>query len=96
MFGFVFLVVLGSSIWVYFDAKNIGARNGLGSGFLDMGPCGWFVACILLWIVAFPIYLAVRSKIQKAAAENLSCEKGTLPEWVKTSSDYERWKKGLK
>lgn len=57
------LIIVVSSIWVFFDAKKIGARKGLVSGFLDMGPTTWALCCILLWIVSFPAYLITRPKI---------------------------------
>jgi hypothetical protein len=57
------LVVLATSIWVAIDSSGLGARAGiLGGGFSDMGPGGWFFACLLFWIVGFPMYLATRSK----------------------------------
>ena len=62
------LIVLLSSIWVYIDAKRIGARKGLLKGLTDLGPGGWFVSSLLLWIVAFPLYLASRGKIKAASA----------------------------
>ena len=64
---FFLLIVLGTSIWVLFDAKTIGVRKGLIPGFTDMGPWGWFVASLLLWIVGFPAYLAMRGKYKKLA-----------------------------
>jgi 4-amino-4-deoxy-L-arabinose transferase-like glycosyltransferase len=48
------LIVLGTSIWVLFDAP----RHALSRS--------WAVGCILLWIVAFPWYLATRSKASPA------------------------------
>ncbi len=45
----ILFVVIGTTIWVYFDAKSLGES-----------PGGWLVGCILLWIVVFPIYLAKR------------------------------------
>jgi hypothetical protein len=63
----IWLVVIGSSIWVAADASSIGARKGLVPGFFNMGVAGWFFACLLLWIVAFPGYLATRNKIKAAA-----------------------------
>lgn len=59
----ILLLVVGSSIWVYADAKSIGARKGLTTGFFDLGPGGWCAACLLLWIVAFPVYLGKRKQI---------------------------------
>jgi hypothetical protein len=67
------LVVVGTAIWVGFDAHAIGARKGLtgpvksGQLSTDMGPGGWFAITLLLWIVGFPLYLAKRESIRKAA-----------------------------
>jgi hypothetical protein len=54
-------IVIGTSIWVYFDAKEIGAKRVGGKSFVNMGPVAWMVCCLLLWIVVFPIYLAKRA-----------------------------------
>lgn len=61
--GIVFLIVLGTSIWVYADAKNLGVHKGaLGGGFVDAGAGQWAVVTLLLWIVGFPLYLATRPR----------------------------------
>jgi|GEM_PF-2418975 hypothetical protein len=64
MFALTFFVVTGTSIWVFFDAKSIGIQKGSSKGFLDMGPVGWSLSCFLLWIVAFPIYMAKRNEFK--------------------------------
>jgi hypothetical protein len=62
------LVVVGTAIWVAVDAGRLGAKRGaLGGGLLDMGPASWFFACLLLWIVALPCYLATRPKLVRRA-----------------------------
>jgi len=58
----VFIGVLATSIWVLVDAKSIGVQKGQVPGFTDIGPWGWFFACLLLWIVGFPLYLSKRAK----------------------------------
>ena len=59
----IWLVVLGSSIWVAFDASHLGVKaHCLGGGFADMGPVGWFFCTLLLWIIGFPVYMATRPK----------------------------------
>jgi hypothetical protein len=59
----MWLVVVGTSIWVAVDAANLGARSGvLGGGFFDMGVAGWLACCLLFWIVGFPAYLVTRSR----------------------------------
>jgi hypothetical protein len=66
MGGFiVWLLVIGSSIWVVVDAKSIGVKRGQIKGIGNIGPWGWFVACLLLWILAFPLYLSKRSEFKR-------------------------------
>lgn len=65
---FLLLVVVGSSIWVGLDARQLGIRKGTTTtGVLDAGPFGWFCCSLLLWIIAFPLYLANRSRLSMAA-----------------------------
>ena len=79
-----FIVIL-SAVWVYFDAQNIGIRKGLVDGFWNLGPLGWALATLLLWIVGFPAYLIKRGSLKKAAAsdsldaELATSEKSTSP-----------------
>jgi hypothetical protein len=65
----MWLIVLGSSIWVLVDAKNIGVKKGLIPGIGNIGPWGWFFATLLLWIIGFPMYLYYRGKFKLAVAE---------------------------
>jgi hypothetical protein len=59
----IWILVIGSAIWVGFDSQRLGARAGvLGGGMADMGPAGWFLVVLLLWIVGFPAYLATRPR----------------------------------
>jgi len=62
---FVILVIIGTSFWVYFDAKTIGAQKGQLKGLLDMSPGQWFFLSLLLWIVGFPAWLAARGKYKQ-------------------------------
>lgn len=62
---FMWLLVIGSSIWVFFDATTIGVKKGQVSGVADMSPGGWLLGCLLLWIIAFPLYLSKRSEFKK-------------------------------
>lgn len=52
----IVLLVIGSAIWVFFDAPNHGESR------------TWALGFLLLWIVAFPWYLAVRSRRTKEPA----------------------------
>ena len=63
----VLLIVIGTSIWVAVAASSLGVGKGLVSGAADMGPMGWLCACLLLWIVAFPMYLAKRPRLIAAS-----------------------------
>ena len=62
------IVVVGTSVWVFVDAQQIGARKGLVRGLANLSPGEWLVACLLLWIVAFPLYLATRGEIRAASS----------------------------
>jgi hypothetical protein len=59
------LVVLATSLWVLIDAKSIGVKKGQLSGLANLGPWGWFFACLLLWIIGFPLYLAKRPELKR-------------------------------
>ncbi|MBV9292634.1 MAG: hypothetical protein JO222_09305 [Frankiales bacterium] len=68
--GLVVLVIAGTSLWVYADAKRLGVRKGDSGGLFEGGPAGWAFGCLLLWIVVFPLYLAARPKfVSQAAAQ---------------------------
>lgn len=63
----VTILIVVSALWVAFDAYRLGVKRG--SGFSDMGPVGWCFACLLLWIVAFPMYLVKRPKYKLRLAQ---------------------------
>ncbi len=71
MEAIVVLVVVVSSVWVFMDARAIGAGKDNSTGFLSMGPTGWAFSCLLLWIVSFPLYLMQRSKIKNVSQGGL-------------------------
>lgn len=60
------IIVVGTSLWVFFDASAIGVKKGQVTGLANMGPIGWLFASLLLWIIAFPLYLANRGKFKAA------------------------------
>jgi len=62
---FMWLMVIGTSIWVFFDASSMGVKKGQVQGIADMGPGSWLLACLLLWIIAFPLYLSKRSEFKR-------------------------------
>lgn len=61
-------LVIGTSLWMAFDAHQIGYDKRHVKGIAAIGPVGWFFAGLLLWIIAFPLYLASRSKLKAAAS----------------------------
>jgi len=76
------LVVVATSIWVWVDARGIGARRGLIRGLGNMWPFEWFLCCLLLWIIGFPLYLVKRGKIKstmQAARELVAASSASAP-----------------
>lgn len=65
--GLIGLIVLGTSIWVLFDSMVIGGRD-YKSGIDNTSPFGWFLFCLLIWIVGFPLYLSRRPGLKVRAA----------------------------
>jgi hypothetical protein len=61
------LIVVGSSFWVAIDSHNLEASQTKIKGIRGMDPGQWFACCLLLWIVFFPWYLAVRSTLAREA-----------------------------
>jgi cytochrome c oxidase assembly factor CtaG len=58
------LLALGSVVWVYTDATQRQRRRepvtvAIGSFELD-DPVQWTLACLVLWILFFPLYLTAR------------------------------------
>ncbi|MCH2383080.1 MAG: hypothetical protein MK290_10245 [Pedosphaera sp.] len=61
------IFILLSSIWVGIDSSKIELKK-YKSG-ISYGPIVLTILCLALWIVAFPWYLVVRSKIKDGKAE---------------------------
>jgi hypothetical protein len=58
-------IVLATAAWVYKDARASAGRcrpivSSVGSVQLST-PVAWFVACLLLWELCFPLYIDSRS-----------------------------------
>jgi len=60
------ILIVITSIWVYFDARLIRARSGLVKGVFNLEPSTWMLICLLFWIFAFPGYLINRKRIKDA------------------------------
>jgi hypothetical protein len=61
MIGLLLLFVIGSTVWVGFDAAGRDFSS-TAKWVMARGAAGWVVGCLLLWIVFFPAYLAQRSR----------------------------------
>ncbi len=61
-FDFCGMLVLGTSIWVLIDSLALQGR-----GARMMHPGWWFLWCLLLWIVFFPLYLMSRGNFLRQA-----------------------------
>lgn len=61
----LFTIPIFTSIWVYFDAKHIGVKRGQVKGIANLGPFGWSICCLGIWIIAFPLYLATRDEFKR-------------------------------
>lgn len=71
MTGLIFVMVLTTtSMWVAVDASNLGAPRDRNLGVAGSSPLAWGLACIVMWIVFFPLYLAKRTKIRAAGLEH--------------------------
>lgn len=66
----LYLLVIGTSIWMAYESSSFGYKKEDIKGLAAMGPMGWLVAGLFLWIVAFPVYLASRAKLKAAGAKN--------------------------
>ncbi|MBV9865205.1 MAG: hypothetical protein JO316_07625 [Abitibacteriaceae bacterium] len=61
------VILLGSAIWVIFDASRLGARHGQLRGFFDLSPWQWGFCCFMFSPVFFPAYCLSRPLYQKIA-----------------------------
>jgi hypothetical protein len=57
------LVIIGTTIWIGFDASG---RDWTQNRFCN-ATWKWVVGCLLLWIVAFPAYLVQRGRVPAKA-----------------------------
>lgn len=61
------VIIVGAiGLWVYLDAKRcadegapVAFRIG---GFVIATPVAWLLACVVVWIVFFPMYVVSRSR----------------------------------
>jgi len=85
----MWIAVLGSAAWVFYDANSNGIQRGQNSGFFDMGPVGWSICTALIWIIAFPAYLIKRNDLIAAANVKLQpFPPGDKPSFVNSLAKY--------
>jgi putative flippase GtrA len=63
----VLFAALATDLWVYADAKLHDERGtpvvfSVGSLVVD-APVKWFVGCLILWILVFPLYIKSRGQV---------------------------------
>jgi len=64
------LVVVITALWT---SSDVNARGRVAdSGFWSMGPLGWGLSVLLLWILAFPVYLSLRGRREAAPGQRES------------------------
>jgi hypothetical protein len=65
------LIVVLSALYVYYDATKhrIGKIAGE-AGFANLHAGGWAICTLLLWIVAFPLYLFKRKALIAKASDH--------------------------
>ena len=78
MGSLILLIVVVTSVWMGFDAHQIGYDKKDVKGMASMGPVSWFLGGLVVWIFTFPLYLASRSKLKAAASENAHRHSGEV------------------
>jgi len=63
MGSFIFWVVVGTTIWMTYDASDLKIPTYGNTYSLNTGALAWFVSAVFLWILAFPYYLVRRSSV---------------------------------
>jgi hypothetical protein len=63
----VLLALLATDLWVYADAKAHKERGTpvvFSAGYLNVDtPVAWFLCCLVLWILFFPLYITRRNQL---------------------------------
>ena len=58
----ILIVIICSSIIVYYDARSLGIKRGLIEGYFDMEPIEWGLTVAGFWLLVFPFYFLMRSE----------------------------------
>jgi predicted nucleic acid-binding Zn ribbon protein len=65
----VFLIVIGTSIWVWIDARSK-AKNTADGRISGNRPYVWFLGSLFIWIIGFPLYLVKRGQTRGQLQNN--------------------------
>ena len=62
-----YLVIVVTALWAAWDSSKIGLRRY--KSIISYGPIALFFAISFIWPIAFPLYLAMKFRIQRGIAE---------------------------
>ena len=75
-----FIAVVGTSIWVWVDSAKLRSCARDVEGLAATSPVMWFLCCILMWIIAFPLYLLTRPQLVQASTATRDPDKSPAEE----------------
>jgi hypothetical protein len=88
----VLSLVVSTSIWVGVDAATHRVHQIGQKEFTSQDPWIWAIACILFWIVFFPLYLLTRAS---CLGHNQSSGRQTMPTTVTSADELLKFKQLL-
>ncbi|MCB8981885.1 MAG: hypothetical protein H6657_31145 [Ardenticatenaceae bacterium] len=62
-----YLIIMVTALWAAWDSSKIGLRQY--KSIISYGPIALFFAISFIWPIAFPLYLAMKFRIQRGIAE---------------------------
>lgn len=71
----VFLVVIGTTIWVGIDASG----KDFSRSSLARSTAIWVLGCVAMWILVFPLYLYERGRVPRKGAPRPAAGGGWAP-----------------
>lgn len=105
MFVLIFLIMIGTTIWVGYDAHLNQVSIDDKPYSVNNGAIAWVVSCIIIWIATFPLYLYKRAKalgqrqqnptVGVSSAEEITKYKKLFDDGIITNEEFEFKKKQL-
>lgn len=85
------IVVFGTSVWVLIDANRLGMKSAGNVrqerwNVLEKDPAVWFLLCLLLWIVGYPMYLTARAKFLRERRTQACTSSDSIEPSIATAS----------